>query len=155
MKNLIFLSFTLIISSNLFAQSEIEDLVNKAENGDILAIRNLGEVYYEGSILPQHYGRAFEWYSKAAALGDAHSQFKLADMYFKGESVGKNFGLAYVWYSMADLQNFQPAWMDLISAELMRNICAVELKNNDDNSLDVAQDAASKCYESRYQNCSL
>eukprot|EP00985_Skeletonema_marinoi_P027075 scaffold21642_cov73-Skeletonema_marinoi.AAC.5 len=38
------------------------------------------------------YGSAFEWYTKAAELGDVEAQFQLADLYRNGLGVEKDRG---------------------------------------------------------------
>jgi tetratricopeptide (TPR) repeat protein len=68
-------------------QEEIErNLMKRAKANDPLAIFQMGaKRYNEGD-----YEGAFEYYTKAAALGDPESHFFLSIMYGEGEGVRKN-----------------------------------------------------------------
>lgn len=56
----------------------IEEL---AKNGDVLAQRYMGQYYYFGDgITAINYGKAFEWFSKAADQGNPAAKFYLANI---------------------------------------------------------------------------
>ena len=47
------------------------------------------------------FGKAAEWFTKAAEQGNANAQNNLGMMYKKGLGVGKDFGKAVEWYTTA------------------------------------------------------
>jgi TPR repeat protein len=58
-------------------------------------------LYEEGQGVKQDYGKAFEWYGKAAAQGDAAAQYGLAVLYEDGLGRPKNKEEALRWYRRA------------------------------------------------------
>ena len=67
----------------------IEDLMpvylNSAAKGDVVAMRNLGDVFYLGIVGEKDYSKAVFWYSKAAENNDAVSINRLASIYLEGK----------------------------------------------------------------------
>lgn len=61
-----------------------------AEQGDSIAQKILGDIYYGGKGVPQNYSLAAQFYREAGDQGDMHSQKKLADMYRFGNGVGRD-----------------------------------------------------------------
>ena len=60
--------------------------MKRIEANDPVAIRDVGlECYYEGD-----YNTAFEYWTKAAGLGDADAHYELSVMYGEGECVEKD-----------------------------------------------------------------
>ena len=63
-----------------------ERLLKRVESNDPFAMRHLGmEGHAEGD-----YGTAFEYWTKAAALGDAKAHFQLSTLYGEGKGVEKD-----------------------------------------------------------------
>lgn len=79
MKKLILSSVLSALLLPLFAD-EAKDYRNKAEAGDVVAMRELGRCYEEGKGVTQLKDEAKHWYGKAAAKGDAESYFRMAMM---------------------------------------------------------------------------
>jgi len=46
----------------------------------------------------QDFEKAFEWYSKAAELGDVRAHFNIGIMYDDGQGVPQDYNQALVWY---------------------------------------------------------
>ncbi len=65
-----------------------QQLIKRAEANDPVAIRQEGCKQYEKG----EYDRAFEYWTKAAKLGDADAHWRLAALYHRGESVLKDRG---------------------------------------------------------------
>jgi TPR repeat protein len=59
--------------------------------------------YFTGRGVPLDYGRAFHWYSKAAAAGDGGAQYIVASYYERGYPgvVDKDIEQAKIWYARA------------------------------------------------------
>eukprot|EP00986_Skeletonema_menzelii_P005821 scaffold2157_cov116-Skeletonema_menzelii.AAC.2 len=63
-----------------------EQLMKRIEANDLVAMRYIGtERYYEGD-----YKSAFEYWSKAAALGDVQAHYQLSISYLEGKGVEKD-----------------------------------------------------------------
>ena len=85
-----------------------------AEQGLVLAQRNLGALYYfnrEG--VPQNYEEAFLWWQKAARQGDPIAQNSLGLMYFNGYGVPQNYKLAFDLLQQSAEQGFAEAQFNL------------------------------------------
>ena len=79
-------------------------LHEKAEQGNIQAQLNLGEIYYGGRGVQQSYKRAFYWWNMAAEQGDASAQILLVRAYSKGEGVKQSDELAIYWAKLGAVQ---------------------------------------------------
>ena len=67
-------------------EQSVERLMKRVEANDPVALCDMGkERFHEGD-----YTAAFEYWSKAAALGDVHAHFELSVMYQNGEVVDKD-----------------------------------------------------------------
>ena len=80
---------------------ELQELIEKAEQGEVDAQNNLGTMYANGEGVPQDYKEAMKWYRLAAEQGDAFAQYALGDMYANGQGVSQDEGEAVKWYRMA------------------------------------------------------
>jgi len=89
--------------------SNISGLTEKANTGDIKAIRELSTAYLEGNGVEQDFTEAFEWMEKAAELGDAESQSDLADVLHNMEKHEESFQ----WMQKAAEQGFPRAQYNL------------------------------------------
>ena len=74
------------------------DLLHRAEDGDLAAQLQVADMFYLGKGVAQNYAEAAKWLQKGAERGLADSQYKLAVMYSTGEGVPKDLGLALRWY---------------------------------------------------------
>lgn len=95
---IVFLAINLLACSR---QPDFKDIYRLAEKGDTGAQAKLGELYVEGTVVPQDYKKAFELYSKAANQGNAEAQNNLGAMYALGQGVDQNYKKAFEWYSKA------------------------------------------------------
>ncbi len=72
-----------------------------AEQGNAIALFNLGFAYTVGEGVPQDHAEAARWYRRAAEQGDADAQFALGLMYESGNGVAQNFVQAHKWFNLA------------------------------------------------------
>lgn len=74
----------------------IAHLQELAEHGNSSALRQLANMYVEGTILPQNYAKAFELYQKAVAVNpqDELAVYNLACSYMNGFGTMKNPAMA-------------------------------------------------------------
>lgn len=92
----------------------IDDLTQRAGQGDRSAMHALAESYYAGSNgAPQDFSRAAEWYLRLAKAGDARAQTTLGLMYARGYGVAKNLAEAQRWWNFAAIQNDPGAQFNL------------------------------------------
>ena len=85
----------------LAAQTDVEALRAKAEQGDAEAQLNLGFMYAQGQGVPQDDAEGIKWYRLAAEQGDAGVQYYLALMYALGHSVPQDYAKEAKWYRLA------------------------------------------------------
>jgi TPR repeat protein len=82
-------------------ETNIDELLINAKNGNSLAQYLLGRTYYDGKGIHQNYDLALEWFQKAADQGNADAQYYLGNCYEDGEGVSVNQSLAFQWYQKA------------------------------------------------------
>ncbi len=85
-----------------------------ASNGNIDAMRRLGDYYYVGAGIGRDYGVAMEWFAKAASCGDIWSMNRLGEMYRDGKGTGSDMGTAIEWFRAAADHGFLPSCSALI-----------------------------------------
>lgn len=104
LKNIVF-SILLSISAISLTQAEdvsfSQELVQQAKSGDAIAQNNLGDAYYYGNEVDQDFGKALEWFKKAAAKGNANALFSVGYMYDYGEGTEEDNPTALKWYTQA------------------------------------------------------
>ena len=93
----------------------IENLEEKAEQGDIIAQEELAEMYFEGIGVKKDDKKAFDWIEKAAKQeeGYAPAQYKLAKMYLGGIGVKKDDKKAFDWMEKSAKKDYAPAQYQL------------------------------------------
>jgi len=84
----------------------IQNYKEAAEQGDIKAMRCLGEIY---SFTPANESEKIRWYTKAARQGDCISQYKLG-LFYRSE---KEYAKAIEWYTKAAEQGHIEAQYEL------------------------------------------
>jgi TPR repeat protein len=62
-----------------------------ANHGDVVSMRALGILYYDGEGIAQDYAKAHEWFEKAADKGDAISMSNLGSLYANGQGVAQDY----------------------------------------------------------------
>lgn len=86
-------------------QENINDLIKKAEQGDVEAQYNLGYYYHSGEGVEQSEKKALYWWQKAAEQGHAEAQFNLGVVHEKGYGVEQSYEKAIYWFRKA-CENF-------------------------------------------------
>ena len=77
------------------SQEELEQWIQRAEEGDCEMQYQLGEYYYTGA--KKDYRRALAYYLQAAVAGHALAQRRAGEMYMSGKKIGKNMNEATKW----------------------------------------------------------
>jgi len=72
-------------------------LRTSAEAGDASAQFRLGQLYDEGTGVPQDYGQAKVWYERAAKQGHVGAQVNLGTLYLQGEGAPQSDQMALFW----------------------------------------------------------
>ena len=139
------LILTILLASTAFAAPAFffDETKALADQGDVDAQFNLGNMYDNGNGVPENDAEAVKWYRKAADQGYAKAQTSLGVMYANGEGVPENFVHAYVWWSMAKTQGYEDAKvnLDILRPQITKQQIA------------EAQSLAAQCYESDYRDC--
>ena len=81
----------------------------KAYEGDTKAMNNLGVCYERGHGVKVSLELAFEWYMKAAELGDAQAQFATGWFLMTGTGVPQDERKGLKWIHKATFQGYPPA----------------------------------------------
>ncbi len=84
-----------------------------AEQGNVFAQYNLGNMYSRGQGVPQNYIEAVKWYRLAAEQGLIEAQFNLGVRYGIGQGVPQDYKEAMKWYRVAAEQGLANAQFSL------------------------------------------
>lgn len=87
----------------------MEELIVKAESGDVEAQFDLAEEYWEKG----DYEQAFLWYKKVAEQGSVEAQFNLGVIYDNDQGVLQDYELAFHWYKKSADQGNMDAQFNL------------------------------------------
>ena len=83
-------------------ENELNECIQKAEEGDVNSQLLLGLTYLKGdNEIPANDKEAFKWFKAAAEQGDAEAQFNLGVCYSKGEGVKQDYNEAFRWFKAA------------------------------------------------------
>jgi hypothetical protein len=82
---------SICVTHQSIAESNFQEIISKAEQGDADAQYHLGSMYYSGEGVPHDDEQAIQWYTKAAEQGHVDAQYNLALMYKHGQGVLLNF----------------------------------------------------------------
>ena len=91
----------MLCGPNLVAGDDFEAALAKAEQGDVAAQFNVGQMYSQGKGVSANATEAVKWWRKAAEQGDADAQCNVGTAYGSGESVQKDQTEAVKWYRKA------------------------------------------------------
>ena len=117
------LGLTILVSFLYRDKSDLEILLDKAEDGDSEAQYEVGWMYDTGQSeldtgesVPVDDAEAFKWYRKAAEQDDPYAQHSLGRMYQNGEGVLEDDVEAFKWYRKAADQDdadaqYKVGWM--------------------------------------------
>ena len=83
------------------ADSQLDNIRIKAEQGDANSQYQLGRMYDRGQGVAQNYAEAAIWYLKAAEQGYAQAQTNLGILYQNGRGIAQDYGEALKWYRKA------------------------------------------------------
>ena len=72
-----------------------------AEQGDVAAMRNVGQLYRFGQGAEKNPTKAAEWYRRAADAGLDRAQANLGALYLSGEGVPQSYAQAVRWFGLA------------------------------------------------------
>lgn len=72
-----------------------------AEQGIALAQMHMGEMYFDGTKIPQNDAEAFRWYQVAALQGIPQAEYGLGTIYEEGRGTAKDPVKAARWYELA------------------------------------------------------
>ena len=97
----------------LTQERQIESCQHAAEQGDALAMGQLGLMYYEGQGVLQDYAEAVAWFRRAAENGNAATMTQLGNMYQVGLGVPQDYAEAVAWYRRAIEQGDELARLSL------------------------------------------
>jgi hypothetical protein len=86
-----------------------DKLQQRAESGDMVAQRLLGEAYDYGQGVQQNYTKAAKWYKAAADQGDAIAQNNLGSLYEHGLGVPEDYSKSLDLYQKSAEQGFAMA----------------------------------------------
>ena len=84
-----------------------------ADQGNVYAQNNLGDMYGAGEGVPQDYAQAVAWFRKAADQGFANAQYNLGNMYANGLGVPQDYAQAVAWFRKAADQGHVSAQFNL------------------------------------------
>ncbi|WP_319486236.1 tetratricopeptide repeat protein [uncultured Cohaesibacter sp.] len=81
--------------------------------GDVPSQTLLGNLYLDGSGIPQDFKEAANWFALAADQGDREAQFSLGMLYARGQGVDKDLQKALGWFEKAAAQDQKNAQFNL------------------------------------------
>jgi len=102
-QRVLFLAAALVIGAVTAAYPDepLDQLLPRAERGDVAAQSELGWKYAKGDGVPQSYAEAVKWFRKAADQGNVAAQINLGVSYAKGDGVPQDYAEAAKWYRKA------------------------------------------------------
>jgi TPR repeat protein len=98
------------------ADKAFDDLLAKANEGDVLSQTAVGDAFSGGQGVTQDYFLAFYWYKQAAEQGDAKAQHNLGTFYVQGKGVKSDYKQAVYWFTKAAEQGIADAQLQLGAA---------------------------------------
>ena len=91
------------------SKSKIEQLREKAEQGDSQAQADLAYAYYSGNGIGQDFAMATHWFHQAAIQGHRIAQYNYGVMCEHGHGISPNMEEAFKWYRKAADQDYPNA----------------------------------------------
>lgn len=91
-----------------------------ADDGDMQAQFELGQLYYKGERIERDYATSLQWLEKASIQGEPRAQYLLGMMHFNGEGIPRNLPQAYIILKMAAVNGNDDAMdaADLVAQEM-------------------------------------
>ena len=106
----------------VFAQSDFEATVARAEAGDVEAQYTLGLKYDIGSGVTPNISEAIKWYRVAAEQGHALAQLSMGIKYEEGEGVLRSEQEAIKWYTLYAEQDPPGPFLRLSNLQAKRQL---------------------------------
>lgn len=105
-KTITLLLMTLYVSSVIAAgdyiwEGRFKKELPKAEQGDVKAQYEVGEMYEKGKGAVKDVQKAFDWYQKAANQGDYKAAYKVGLFYYEGTAIKRDYDRAFSWFSQS------------------------------------------------------
>ena len=100
-------------SSNTVSEKELERLQQSAYNGNAEAQKRLGDLYFNGTVLPQDYEKAFTLYMQSAEQNNNDAQYQVGLMYYNGEGVSIDYHKSYLYYALSKLNGNSMAYLEM------------------------------------------
>ena len=88
-------------------EANLQELLIKAEAGDVQVQCDLGKAYAEGEIVEQDYKKSLYWFNEAVKNGDVMAIGCLGVMYELGRGVEADINKAIEYYQRAAYENDQ------------------------------------------------
>ena len=91
-------------AANVYTPEELEQLKQSAEGGSADAMATLGRLYYLGNYksgISRDFGRALDWFQRAADAGNQNVLMNIAAIYEKGSAGERDLSKAYTLYKQA------------------------------------------------------
>lgn len=101
------------VSNSNDASKTASDLEQLADEGDLAAILELAEKYYNGNGVQQDYKTAFRYYKRADVLESEVAQYSIGVMYDNAQGVEHDPEKAFIYYKKAAEKGFAPAQTSL------------------------------------------
>ena len=114
-----------------------------AEQGNVDAQLNLGNIYMLGLGVTQDYKTALRWFKLGAEQGNVNAQFSLGILYANGFGVTQDYARAYMWWNIAALKGNTNA---VAGRTAVQNVMTP-------TQIENAQVLASKCMEKDFKGC--
>lgn len=94
-------SLTAPLSAAPLSPQQLQELTEKARQGDMGAQSDLADRYHSGDGVTKDDSQAAFWYTKLADQGVAEAQLTLALMYIRGEGLDQDDAQALHWLTLA------------------------------------------------------
>ncbi len=88
---------------------QFNEKLELAQQGDVRAQYDLGNMYLKGKGVNIDEQKAFEWLEKAAKKGYSKAEYKLGYLFLKGKGTSRNHAKAAKWLQRAARQGYSPA----------------------------------------------
>ena len=110
-KKVLPVALMLMVSGTLAAcstgQEKVAELTAKAEQGDVDAMVEVGEMYCSGTTIEQDDQICGMWMKRAAENGHVRAQYMLGRMYELGLGMRADPVQAYKWYTLSGNQGYR------------------------------------------------
>lgn len=96
-------------TSDYIWNQQFEKKFALAQQGDVRAQYDIGNMYLKGQGTGRNAEEAFKWFSKAAEQGYSRAEYKLGYLYQRGNGVGKDYNKAHAWLKKSAEKGYTPA----------------------------------------------